>query len=244
MIAMALMRQQCEESNIENVFQAYRRTGSKEDLERLVKVGRRLVCHFARLYSGGLREDVVQTGMEGLIKAAGRFNPEKGNTFVTYAGHCIMGEIRHLIRKEASYYKPGALANLQNRVERMIEEKIKESGEPPALSELAEALNVKEEGIVQAMRAGLVSLDELDVTKIKNMKYESFRLPIEDRIVLEQAVNKLSELQKKVVYLLFYRDMTQNEAADKLGISQRKVSRVLHKSLQQMYKWLNLERGE
>jgi RNA polymerase sigma-B factor len=54
----------------------------------------------------------------------------------------------------------------------------------------------------------------------------------------------LSELQKRVVYLLFYKDMTQNEAADELGISQRKVSRILHKSLQQLYKWMKLDKTE
>ncbi len=237
---MALMGQQNVESSIESVFQAYLISGNKEDLESVVKAGTRLVYHFARLYSGGLREDVVQAGMEGLLKASQRFDSEKGNTFTTYAGHCIMGEIRHLIRKETAYYKPGALANLQSCVERFIEEKLKESGEPPTLSELAEALNVKEEGIVQAMRAGLVSLDELDITKIRCLKYESFKLPIEDRIVLEQAINRLSELQQKVVYLLFYKDKTQNEAANILGISQRKVSRILHKSLQQMYKWMKM----
>jgi RNA polymerase sigma-B factor len=229
--------------NIEAFFWAYRRSSSEDDLEQVVNAGRKLVYHFARLY-GSLGEDVLQVGMEGLLKAVSKFNPECGNAFVTYASHCIMGEIRHFIRKEASYYKPGSVADLQGRVERVIEEGMKVTGEPPALSEIAATLNVKEEGIVQAMRAGLVSLDELDVTKIKSLKYETFRLPIEDKIVLEQAINKLSELQKRVVYLLFYKDMTQNEAADELGISQRKVSRILHKSLQQLYKWMKLDKTE
>ena len=226
-------RQQDSAKKIDAIFLVYQQSGSAKDLEKVVNVCRKLVFHFARLY-GCHGDDVIQVGMEGLLKAVSRFNPESGNTFVTYASHCIMGEIRHFIRKEVSYYKPGSVVDLQNRVERVVEDRLKETGEPPALSEIAATLNVKEEGIIQAMRAGLVSLDELDVTKIKTLKYETFRLPIEDKIVLEQAINKLSELQKRVVYLLFYKDMTQNEAADELGISQRKVSRILHKSLQQI----------
>lgn len=215
----------------------YRRTGKSEDLEQVVERGRRLVWHFARLYAGGPPgEDLVQAGMEGLMKAVARFEEGRGAGFVTYASHCILGEIRHYIRKEKAYYRPGCIGELQRNVEKYIEKALKERGEPPALEEIAAALNVQEEGVAQVMRAGLVSLDELDLGKVRSVRYESFKLPIEDRIALEQALKKLSDLQRKVIYLLFYRDMTQDQAAAKLGISQRKVSRVLHKSLEQLAK--------
>ena len=64
------------------------------------------------------------------------------------------------------------------------------------------------------MRAGLVSLDDVDVKKSVT-SYESFRLPKEDRIVLQQALNRLSEMQRKMIYLLFYQDLTQTEAGAK-----------------------------
>ena len=89
------------------------------------------------------------------------------------------------------------------------------------------------------MKGGLISFDELDLSKISNRELESFRLPIEDKLVLAQAINKLNELQKKVLYLLFFRDMTQEQAAARLGINQRKVSRIKAKSLKEMKKELD-----
>lgn len=231
---------QLQGSELDNRYWAYRNNGGDVDLERVVVAGRKLVCHFARLYTGGVGDDAVQVGMVGLLKAVARFEPGKGVLFSTYAAHCIMGEIRHFVRKETSYYRPGSIADLQYRVDRMVEEVLKETGDVPKLKEIAASLNVKEEGIVQAMRAGLVSLEDVDLKAIRNVRYETFRLPIEDRIILEQAVSKLGELQKKVIYLLFYRDMTQVQAAEKLGISQRKVSRILHKSLQQLAKVMKM----
>ncbi len=221
--------------SLEEAFAVYRLSGEKEDLELVVRAGRKLVCHFVRLFSGGeVEDDLVQAGMEGLLKAVKRFDPEVGAGFATYAGHCILGEVRHYFRKEASYYRPGCVADLQSKVEKVTEERLKRTGEPPSIKEIACVLNVRESGVVQVMRAGLVSLDEINLKEIRNLKYESFKLPIEDKIMLEQAINKLSEFQRKVVRLLFYRGMTQVEAAKELGVNQRKVSRVLHKSLEKM----------
>jgi len=221
-------------ADINGAFKVYRKSKKESDLARVVDASRKLIHHYIRLYSPTPDEDLVQVGMEGLLKAAARYEEKYGVSFVTYASNCIMGEIRHYIRKEAQYYRPGCIADLQCRIERFIEDALKEKGEPPAIDEIALKLNVREEGVVQAMRAGLVSLDEVDLKKIKNLRYETFRLPIEDRLVLEQAVNKLNEVQRRVIGMLFFRDMTQEQAAKKLGISQRKVSRVLHKSLEEM----------
>lgn len=222
--------------DINIAYRIYTQSGNRDDFEVLLETGRKLVAHFARLYTGGTGEDVLQAGMEGLIKAASRYDVERGTSFVTYAAHCVMGEIRHFVRRESSYYRPGTIKDLQFKVDRYVEMVLKESGKVPEVAEVAAALKVKEEGVLQAMRAGLISLDEIDISKIRADRYESFKLPIEDRLVLEQALRKLSSLQKRVIYYLFYRDMTQTEAAEKLGISQRKVSRILRKSLREMGK--------
>ena len=218
--------------DLNEAFQKYLFARDEEHLQQVMTAGSRLVHHFANMFASGRQtEDVIQSGYEGLLKALGRFDLGRGVLFSTYAAHCIMGEIRHHLRKEASYTCPGAVAELQGRINRVIDDYIKQYGEAPSLSQISELVNVCEEGVVQAMRAGLVSLEEIELHKIYNRKYESFCLPIEDRIVLEQALAKLTELQQRVVYLLFYKDLTQTEAADELGISQRSVSRILHKSL-------------
>ena len=62
---------------------------------------------------------------------------------------------------------------------------------------------------------------------IKSLQYEAFSLPVEDRILLEQGMESLSELQQKVVYLFFYKDLSQTEIGKRLGLPQRKVSRII-----------------
>ena len=69
--------------------------------------------------------------------------------------------------------------------------------------------------------------EEVDVSAIKSLRHETFSLPVEDRILLEQALESLNELQRKVVYLFFYKDLCQTEIGKKLGLSQRKTSRTV-----------------
>ncbi|MBT9140459.1 MAG: RNA polymerase sigma-B factor [Dehalococcoidia bacterium] len=225
-----------QQQELEERYLRYRQSRSEEDLAEVAVAARRLVSHFVRIYTGGNSDDALQAGMEGLLKAVRRYDPEIGAAFSTYAAHCVMGEIRHFLRKEAAYYRPGCIRELQFRVDQYVEQVLKEREALPAIEEIAVALNVRKEGVLQAMRAGLVAFEEVDASKIRSEKHETFRLPIEDRIVLQQAFRKLSRLQQKVIYYLFYRDLTQVEAAEKLAISQRQVSRVLHKSLKEMEK--------
>lgn len=229
-----------EDSQLERLVENYLTHGEDHMLDEVVKAGEPLVRHFAVLFSGGRPiEDYMQAGYEGFLKALKNFNRDYGNCFSTYAGHCIMGEIRHFIRREASYYKPAVIAELQKKVDRLVEEYFTENGELPSMDYISVKLNVKREGIEQTMRAGMVCLDELDISKISHVRYESFHFPIEDRITLDQAVKTLTDIQRKVIYLLFYRDMTQEQAAEKLGLNQRKISRILHGSLDSLRKNLS-----
>ena len=82
--------------------------------------------------------------------------------------------------------------------------------------------------------ANVYSLDEardgengVNLSAIKSLQYESFSLPVEDRIVLEKGLESLSELQKKIVYLFFYKDLSQTEIGRRLGLPQRKVSHII-----------------
>jgi len=219
-------------NDLDDLIAEYKKESDNSLLSEIVEAGSGLIHYFIRLYGGGRNlPDLYQVGVEGLLKAVQRFDPNMGAKFTTYAGHCIMGELRHYIRKEASYYNPGCIKGLQYRVEKIVEQILKETGDVPSISEIADKLNLKEESVMEVMKGGLVSFDELDLSKISSRSLESFRLPIEDKLALIQAMKKLNELQKKVLYLLFYRDMTQEQAAAKLGINQRKVSRLKEKGL-------------
>lgn len=106
-------------------------------------------------------------------------------------------------------------------------------------------MNIDEDGILEVMnlyaRIDLHSQNEpyagedMDAmanrAAMRSQRQESFILPIEDRIVLYDALDKLSAFQKRVVYLLFFKQLTQSEAARELGMSQKKVSRESTKAL-------------
>mgnify|MGYP000860154917 FL=1 len=229
-----------KENNLDELVIQYKKNHNPLLLHEIVESSKGLIYYFIRLYGGDRNSsDLYQEGVEGLLKAIKRFDTEIGVKFSTYAGHCIMGELRHYLRAESSYYNPGVIKDLQYRVEQFVENKLKITGEVPDISEISKALNLKEGAVIEVMKGGMVSFDTLDISKISNQNLESFKLPVEDKLALIQAVNKLNELQKKVIYLLFFRDMTQEEAAAKLGINQRKVSRLKEKGLEELRKELD-----
>jgi RNA polymerase sigma-B factor len=70
-----------------------------------------------------------------------------------------------------------------------------------------------------------------DPHTVRHLRHESFALPIEDRITLYDALDKLSAVQRRLVYLLFFKELTQTEVASELGLTQKKVSRESIKAL-------------
>lgn len=211
----------------------YFERGGEHARQGVVEAASGLIRWYAKLYGGACdRDDLYQTGCLALLKALDGYDPSRPASFTTYASHCIMGEIRHLVRSESSFYRPGCIKELQFRVDAAVEEYARKNGGAPPASYLAEKLNVREESIGEVMRSGLVSFDEIDAAKIHSLAYESFRLPIEDKIALAQAGRKLTGLQRKVLHMLFFRNLSQQQAADELGLSQRKVSRIKEQSLE------------
>ncbi|MDQ3568433.1 MAG: sigma-70 family RNA polymerase sigma factor, partial [Actinomycetota bacterium] len=69
-----------------------------------------------------------------------------------------------------------------------------------------------------------------DLSAIKSLQYETFSLPVEERIQLEQALESLSELQRKVVHLFFYKDISQTDIGKMLGLPQRNIPRIIASS--------------
>lgn len=227
-------------SRLDELILDYLDDRSEESLDRVFKASSALVHHYGNLYSGSrLSEDIIQAGYEGLMKAVQRFDPHRGVRFVTFASHYIMGEMKHYLRQEVSFDRPGWVADLQSYIYQTIEELSQQTGEPPTLDEIAGKVNIRKEGVSQALQAGYVSLDELDLKQVKHLTYESFQLPIEDKIAVRQAVERLSDLQRQVIYLIFYRDLTQQEAAEQIGIGQRRVSRLMHRGLERIEEYLS-----
>ena len=222
---------------LEEAVAKYQKAPSEKHKEEVISQADRLVRHFVKTYSYGSDEgELKQAGYEGLMKALKRFDPERGVLFGTYASHCIKGEIRREIRREKTFYRPNWMIELQHTVLEVTDELTGQLGRKPTRAEIAEAANIKEEGLSQIMQAGRISLEELDQEQVRNQNYVSFQLPIEDKVMLARAVQRLSKLQKKVLFHIYFEEQTQQETADRLDMSQRQVSRVLHKSLALMAK--------
>ncbi len=232
---MSKRRGETRNPDLETAAETYHCTGCLKAKEAAVKAGEALVSYYAALYSPGkLEEDLKQAGYEGLVKALNRFDPGKGAMFSTYASHCIIGEIRHELRNRGVFKVPEGLRILQSRVLKVTEELAQKNESMPTLAEIAKIVNVSEEGIIEAMQAGCVSLDELDISKVKHLRYESFRLPIEDKLVMQMSLERMDEMQQNVIKLIYFEGLTQEQTAKKLGLNQRKVSRLMHKGLKEM----------
>jgi len=188
---------------LEEAMSCYIENNSSEGKEQLMRAAEPLIRHYSALYSvGGFDEDLKQAAYEGLLKAINRFDPYRGNKFTTYAVHCIVGEIRHELRDRGFYKIPEWLKTLQGKIIKATEELYQQNKAVPTIREIAKKINVSEEGIAEAMQAGCVSLDELDLSKVRHLHYESFKLPIEDLITVKMSLEKMDQLQQDVIKLM------------------------------------------
>ncbi|MDD5015614.1 MAG: sigma factor-like helix-turn-helix DNA-binding protein, partial [Atribacterota bacterium] len=166
-----------------------------------------------------------------------------------YASWFISGEIRHYIRDKHQVIRiPHWITELNKKMDEFIVRYREETKQTPSLKKIAMEFNLTEEGVKEVLKARdvvhTVSIDQENrdydcneypvLKKIKNDHYKSFRLPIEDLISLELALNKLQDLQRKVIDYIFIKDLTQTKTAKKLAISQRQVSRIKNEALKSL----------
>jgi RNA polymerase sigma-B factor len=175
-----------------------------------------------------------------MMKAVNGYRLDSAAKFSTYAYAMIEGEIKHYLRDTALVKIPRWARSLHARVTEATSRLTAELGRPPLIEEVADEMNITPEGVSELTKlfrdTDVLSLEsgedeEVDVSAIKSLRYEAFSLPVEDRILLEQALESLTELQRKVVYLFFYKDLCQTEIGKKLGLSQRKTSRTVASAL-------------
>ena len=199
--------------------------------------------------SGEPLEDLEQLGYIGLINALNLYNQNKGVKFETYATWLITGEIRHYIRDKHQTIKiPRWMLKLNEKINEFMISYKKENNCFPTISEISDEFNLTEESIKEILKAReavhIVSLDQEQrkynsnnypkLERIKSKTYQSFKLPMEDIITLKTAFSKLKELQRKVIYFIFEKDLTQTKIARKLGFSQRQVSRIKKSALKDL----------
>ena len=207
-----------------------------EATEKLIHINIGLVRSISLRFKdrGVDMEDLVQIGTIGMIKAIRSFELERENTFSTYAVPLIIGEIRRHLRddgliKISRYHKKLGmeLMNARNKI-------ISEDGREPKIEELAELCNVSPEDAAVAMDAispvmslsTTFGMDDNAMTlesRIADNDNEIERMS--DHLALSQAISKMPPVWRQIVVLRYYRNMTQQETANCLGLSQVKISR-------------------
>lgn len=237
---MATTRQ-VENDAVVRLIERYRKTGDRRAIEKLFKLHGRILNHIVRRYSGTSGEpyeDLLQVGYVGLVKAVRGYKLDSNAKFSSYAYSMIDGELRHHFRDTGLVKRPRWARSLYSKVSEATVRLTAQLGRPPLVEEVARDVNVTTEGVLELMKlfldTNVSSLDEerdeeggADLTAIRSIQYETFSLPIEDRIQLEQAMGSLTELQQRVVYLFFYKDISQTDIGQMLGLPQRKVSRII-----------------
>src|SRR5690625_95823 len=217
--------------------------GDQEARHILVEKNVRLVWSVVQrfLNRGYDPDDLFQIGSIGLIKAIDKFDLSYDVRFSTYAVPMIIGEIQRFIRDDGTIKVSRTLKELGNKVKRTKEELSKQLKRIPTISEVAAALEVAPEDVVQAQEAIRYP------HSIHETVYENGGEPITlldqiadhdrrwfDRMLLEEAINSLTERERLIVYLRYFKDKTQTEVAERLGISQVQVSRLEKKILEEM----------
>ena len=231
----------------EQLLAAYTETGSTATLDEIVRRNQNLLHHILKrfAYAKDPYEDLLQVANLGLIKAAQRFDAQRGVRFSTYATAIVDGELRHHLRDSLLMKQPRWVKKIYQEIQAKSTELMHKLGRPPEVAELAKALNINEAGILEVTnlyaridlhsrnepfsRAELTA--EADPAQLHHLRQETFALPVEDRIALYDAMDKLSAFQRRIIYLLFFRELTQTEVAEELGMTQKKVSRESIKAL-------------
>ena len=185
-------------------------------------------------------EDLIQVGTVGLLKAAARYDPELGNSFAAYAIPVIVGEIKNYFRDHGWAVKiPRKLQRQKLAVGRAVDVLTQEFGRSPTVNEIAEATGFSEDEVYQTFEVELygrpVSLDTeydsgesegtstvLDYVGTVDPQLEA--LP--NRLDLAGALSSLDEREKTIIYLYYYKDLSQTEIAKRLALSQMHVSRL------------------
>lgn len=172
-------------------------------------------------------EDLFQAGCVGLLKAAERFEPERGLKFSTYAVPVILGEMRCMFREGGALRVSRGLRELGRRVREAEEELGGELGRPPTVLELAEKTGERPERVAQAM--GALSAP---VLLTGGEEGEQLELPVDapeekltERMTLYESLNALEERDKQLIAYRYFQRKTQVETAALLGMTQVQVSR-------------------
>lgn len=214
--------------------------------ERLVVAHLGLAQHLARRFAhrGVPLEDLVQVASLAVVHAAARFDETLGLSFSTFVAPTILGEIKHHFRDRLWDLRvPRRVQDLHVTLNRLVDPLTHTLGRSPTLQELARAAQVSSHDVLEALEAGhAFSTRSIDAAPDPDGYPSATHLwpvddeleSVEERLTVAALLAELPPREQLVVRLRFYENMSQRQIADRLGISQMHVSRLLARSLEQL----------
>lgn len=220
--------------------------GDKEARDTIFEENAGLVYSVAKRFLGrGVEmEDLVQIGSIGLLKAIDHFDRSYDVRFSTYAVPMILGEIRRYLRDDGILKVSRSLKENCVRIYSAREKLEKELGREPVLEEIAaaaelsveEALISLESGVeVESLHKIIYQGDGNDISLMDRLQEKENGQDLAlNRIFLDEILQKLKVKERQLIYMRYFKDMTQTEIAAELGISQVQVSRMEKRILKQL----------
>lgn len=242
------MSQRWDELSTQELFRILRATENPEVRDHLIQRHEGLVRHVVNSYrdSGVPYGDLIGVGHIGLVNAVDRYDPERGTKFATFAVPTIRGELRRFFRDSTWGLRvPRRVQELSLRVREAREDMTRKLGRSPTYSELASTLSVSEEAVIEAVEVAnqydLASLQDgggdgededggLSVADRAGEEDPALDL-MDRRDELQWALSHVTPRQRVIIILRYFHDQSQQQVADRLGISQMHVSRLQRRAL-------------
>ena len=215
-----------------------------------------MVERIARRFRGiEHQDDLTPVGYIGLLNALSKFDSKAGVRFNTYATHLVAGEIKHFLRdRSQTIRQPAWLQELRHKVQKAATALQAKTGETPSEREIAESLGVSESTVREVyatqelLRVGSLDVtpmddedSETDVDRLDAADFCPGQMSVEDRVVLETAMQQLRDLEREVLVMFHFDALNQTEIAHRLGISCNYVSHILRQSLAKLRRILTEE---
>jgi RNA polymerase sigma-B factor len=217
----------------------------EELVRRLLPLARRMARRYRR--SDEPLDDLVQVATLGLIKAIDRFDPARETAFSSYAVPTMLGELKRYFRDNGwAVHVPRGMQERVMQVDNAMKDMSRRLGRSPSAAEVASVLGIDTEQVLEAMEAAsaydAVSLDSYRFgdagdgeTYAESIGVEDERFDlVEYEATIAPALSALPERDRMVLYLRFAKDMTQAEIAERVGVSQMHVSRLIRRSLDRL----------
>ncbi len=231
-----------------SLFREFAASKKRRLRNQLVERHMGLAAHIAKRYSraGRRDDDLRQVAMIGLVKAVDRFDPEYGAAFSSFAGRTIEGELKRHFRDASWAVKvPRSAKELHLLVRNAATELEQRNAMSPSVDDLAKHLDIERDDVLRGLAASAASSvgtidggrndDDMPTDRQAALATDDDMFEHAENVhLLSHLVADLPERQQEIIRLRFFEDKSQSEIAERVGVSQMHVSRLLKRSFEQM----------